>query len=312
MDSNSLMALFRKIALASAPLLGGGCESYVCNNPIMEQTIALDPADAGIADGGTSDGGIDDLCRRALAPSTVYIRNCEIVSSDGGQAVHVVYSSYCVGGRRPAQWAAPAMRGRPGALAAWLSGTAHMEAVSVGAFSMLAAELKAHGAPPTMVSAARAAIQDERRHARVMGRLAVRRGGRAPAARSVRPGQPADLEAVAKQNAVEGCVRETFAAAVACRQAEAARDVEVRDAMKVIAIEETRHAALSFAIHEWARTRLSRAARARVRAARQEAGEALIAELASPETEELRQAVGLPDAAEAVRMAGALRARVWG
>jgi hypothetical protein len=306
MDKSALLALFRRIALASAPLLGG-CTSYTCDTQAMEQTVLL----ADISDAGAPDGGLEELCRRALKPGTVQIHDCAIVDGDGGQVVRVLYSYYCVGGRRPARWQAPVLVGHPDPVATWLAGTAHMEAASVGAFAVLAEELAAHAAPPTLVSAARVAIDDERRHARVMGRLARRRHVTPPAVRRLARRPPADLEAVATQNAVEGCVREAFAAVVACRQAEVARDPGIRDAMRVIAIEETRHAALSFAIDEWSRAQLPPAARNRVRDARAEAAGALLTQVALPEAAALREAAGLPDADQAVAMATTLRERLW-
>jgi hypothetical protein len=306
MDSSALLTLFRRIALASAPLLGG-CTHDACHTPTIEQTISL----ASITDAGVTDGGVDELCRRALLPRTVAIHECAIVDADGGQAVRVVYSDFCVGGRRPAQWQGPVLVAPTDPVAAWLAGTAYMEAASVGAFAVLAEELAAHGAPPALVNAARAAIDDERRHARSMGRLALRRHVRPPAVRPLSRRPPADLEAVATQNAVEGCVRETFAAVVACRQAEVARDPGIRAAMRVIAVEETRHAALSFAIDEWSRARLPPQARERVRNARAEAAGTLLTRVEVSEAAALREAAGLPDAEQAVAMATTLRERLW-
>jgi hypothetical protein len=309
MDGEAWLALFRRIALATAPLLAGGCTNYDCPHPVMNQTIAVDPS---WLDGGTADAGPDELCQRALAPAIYAIRACDLVEVDGGPAVHVTYQQYCVGGRRPARWTAPAaLGGAPGAVAGWLAETAQLEAASVGAFDGLARELGVHGAPPELVAAARGAMADERRHARVMGGLARRRGARPALVRELARRRPAELEAMATLNAVEGCVRETFAATVACRQAVAAADPEIRAAMATIAVEETRHAALSFAIDRWARARLGRAARERVGDARREAGETLLAAVASPAPAELCDAAGLPRADEAVRVARALRAQLW-
>jgi hypothetical protein len=80
--------------------------------------------------------------------------------------------------------------------------------------------------------------------------------------------KPRALEAIAIENAIEGCVRETFGALVAAWQAREARDPVVRAVMKRIARDETNHASLGWAIDTWARTRLDRAARRRVDAAR--------------------------------------------
>lgn len=175
------------------------------------------------------------------------------------------------------------------ARAAWL------EAASIRAFRRLARELRAHGAPDELVDAARSAAKDEARHARLMTRLANRFGAKVPRVewtdRGVR-----DLEAIARENAVEACVGETYGALAAAWHAEHARDVEVRDVMRAIAPDELRHAALGWAIDAWAKTRLPPEASARVEAARDEAADDL-----------LQNASNREDAA----LVRALHAEVW-
>jgi hypothetical protein len=80
-----------------------------------------------------------------------------------------------------------------------------------------------------------------------------------------------DIEAIARENAVEACVGETYGALAAAWQAEHAKGGEVRDVMRAIAPDELRHAALGWAIDAWSKTRLSDEANARVKAARDEA-----------------------------------------
>jgi hypothetical protein len=307
LNDDSLLVLFRRLALAGTPLLVGGCLSNNNCPPQSEATTTVSlaslQADAGAADAGAGDGGLDDLCRQAVGYAQIL--SCKIVTVDGGPAVQVVHTAYCLGGRRPAGLAAPIVAGGSSALGVWLAGTAHLEAASIDAFAIMSSELEAHGAPRALIDRALAAADDERRHARVMTRLARRRGARPPEARVVR--QPTrDLETIAAENAVEGCVRETFAALVACRQARAAEDLAVRRAMKGIAVDETRHAALSWAVDAWAGARLSSAARRRTREARRATVEALLGEIAVGEPADLRAAAGLPDGDEAVRMASAL------
>lgn len=189
-----------------------------------------------------------------------------------------------------------------------LARAAFYESGSVGSFVRLARELRAHGAPEQLVSRAIAAARDEVRHARATRRLArlhgatVVRPPRAP--RAVRP-----LEEVARENAVEGCVRETYAALVALHQAERARDTSVREAMATIANDEIGHASLAWSLAEWAESRLDAAARARVEAARA-AAIADLAEGAMPEaaSDDARLALGLPDAATTRALAAGLAA----
>src|SRR5436305_808711 len=85
--------------------------------------------------------------------------------------------------------------------------------------------------------ATRDAERGEVRHARATARLARRFGGR-----YVRPTVEAvgerTLEAIALENAVEGCVGESFGALVATWQSENATDAAVRDAFQAIAADE--------------------------------------------------------------------------
>jgi hypothetical protein len=93
---------------------------------------------------------------------------------------------------------------------------------------------------------------------------------------------------------VEGCVRETFGALVAHYQSSRARDPELRAALARIARDETRHAALSWALHAWLDRRLDRAARERVKAAKQAAAAQLYAELATPPADDPENLAGFP------------------
>jgi hypothetical protein len=119
---------------------------------------------------------------------------------------------------------------------------ARLEAASIPAFQVLTRELRARRAPVALVSAAMCAVQDEVRHRRATAALA-RRYGAEPMRPSFGP-TPVDrtLEAIATENAVEGCVRETYGALVALWQARHARDPVVAAAMAPIAADETRHA----------------------------------------------------------------------
>jgi hypothetical protein len=59
------------------------------------------------------------------------------------------------------------------------------------------------------------------------------------------------------ENVVEGCVGESYGALVAMWQAERARDPAVSSAMRRIARDEARHAALSWALLRWGAARLT-------------------------------------------------------
>jgi hypothetical protein len=186
---------------------------------------------------------------------------------------------------------------------------AQLEASSVRAFAELSRELARNGAPEPLVVAARASANDERRHARAISALARRFGAAVPRVRT-RATPRRSLAAMAEENAVEGCVRETFGALLAAWQAARAKDPEVRAAMAAIAVDELRHAALAWEIAAWAEARLSPAKRRRVARARRRAAARLVAAAARPEPRRVRALAGLPDANEATRLARSLAERL--
>jgi hypothetical protein len=175
---------------------------------------------------------------------------------------------------------------------------AFLEAASVAAFERLASELRAHGAPRRLVRAARRAACDERQHAQDVGALATRAGAilRAP---RIGPISARSLEAIARENAVEGCVGETFGAAVAMVQGMRAGDPTVRSTMRRVARDEMQHAELAWAIAEWITPRLDPAARKRVAGARRRAAHRLMASCRGPVDEEVVRRLGLPTASQA-------------
>jgi hypothetical protein len=160
---------------------------------------------------------------------------------------------------------------------------------------MLRSELVIHHAPRRLVRAAERAARDEIRHARAMRNLARRYGASVPEVR-VRSVSPRGLEAIAIDNAVEGCVRETLGSVVATWQAHMAEEPAVRLVMRRIAEDETDHAAFSWALARWIEGRLSTDARTRVRRARQAAIEDLRSKLMPRRPQELVATLGLPPA----------------
>jgi hypothetical protein len=214
-----------------------------------------------------------------------------------------------VPGRRPAGLLATRVAGTSDAVAAWFARAAWLEAASVPAFERLAHELAAHRAPDRLVRGALVAADDEVRHAAVMTRLARQLGAEPPPVR-VADVTPRSLEAVAIENAVEGCVAETWSAAVALWQARCVRDAELQWVFARIALDETRHAELAWAIDAWARSVLDATARARLDAMRAEAARTLEATVDALADGALA-AVGLPSAVDARRLFGRLRGALW-
>jgi hypothetical protein len=217
--------------------------------------------------------------------------------------------SNCAVGRLPEGLVSAARAPGPG-LGGWFAEMARLEAAAVIAFERLADELEAHGAPRELVHRARRSAADEVRHAEVTRGLAARFGGvfEAPHAEL---GPVRDLEAIARENAAEGCVRETYGALVAMWQAEHAEDREVREALAAIAGDELGHAELSWEIARWIEPRLDDAARARVDAARGEAASRLREEVLGSPDRALVAVAGLPRADDAAALVGALQRELW-
>ena len=309
---------------------GGGdvCNSCFCGAPMppgpkfditytvcppfdQDAATVVDAAtdDAGDASGdanddaATVDAGPPPVCyydcfsacgAQSQPPGPNGIPSCVGEDGDGGTRVAHCQVQYLCGRKLDGLFDAPI--GTAGALGEALARAAWLEAASIHAFRRLARELRAHGAPRELVDAARACARDEARHARTMARLARARGAVVPRVRVDETGVR-DLESVARENAVEGCVGETYGALLAIWQAEHARESDVRDAMHAIAPDELRHAALAWAIASWADARLSEGARARVRDARDVAVRDL-----------LQNATMDPDA---MRLASAMHERMW-
>jgi hypothetical protein len=221
-----------------------------------------------------------------------------------------VSCSYCpFVGRRPEGLAEDAANG-PDAAARLLARAASLEAASVDAFVRMQRELRMHGAPRRLRVAARRAARDEVRHARVMRQLAERAGATVSEPH-VQASEERSLEAMAVENTVEGCVRETLGAAVALIQAETAGDRLVRAAMKRIARDEMRHAELSWEVARWLDTKLDADARARVRQARDRAVESLRDELSGEVDSALVDRLGIPSAARTSVVIDDLRRSLW-
>ncbi len=186
-----------------------------------------------------------------------------------------LYCPDCSGsGRRPRGLASIRAIAAPSALGAYFAKMAHDEAAAAQAFRRMRDELAAHGAPAALLVEAERAGRDELRHARIMARRAATQCAKVPRPR-VRRCPPRSLEAIARENAVEGCVRETFGALVLAFQAGRAQSTSLHRTLARIAEDETRHAALAWAVARWIDPRLDSAGRSRVASAQARALRAL-------------------------------------
>jgi hypothetical protein len=239
------------------------------------------------------------------SPSTGF---CSVGTDPSGQPAAECYAQ-CGVGRRPAGMARP--RRRQGSLPGrFFAAAAKLEAASVDAFLGARSQLASFGAPAHLLLAAERAARDEVRHARSQGSLA-RRYGVEPRMPRVRRGARLTLEAFALENAVEGCVRETYGALVALHQAQHARDGRVREAMRRIATDEIRHAALSWQIARWLEDRLDAPTRLALERARRRAVRDLRRTAKNEPPPALRSIAGLPGAREAASLVDGLDRALW-
>lgn len=266
----------------------GGCNP-VCFPLDAGALAALDAGDAGLF--GTQ---CNSLCGPTQCGSCGGSWSSCQPTEDGGVSLIQCNCPLFTGRRPEGLLASPPGGGTP--LGAYFAEIARLEAASVDAFRHLRRELIAHGAPRRLVKAAERAARDEIRHARMTRALAARYGGGAMEAK-VESRPVRSLEAIAVENAVEGCVHEAFGALVAHWQAVAAMDPVIRAAMARIARDETRHAALAFQVDGWICGRLGKGARERVSVARERALGALAFD--EPEAPAaIRAKLGLPTSAQ--------------
>jgi hypothetical protein len=133
-------------------------------------------------------------------------------------------------------------------------------------------------------------------------------GAKRPAPRIARARTrgPRGLEAIARENAIEGCVRETFGALLLAWQARHAKDPQARSTFERVARDESRHAALSWALARWIEPRLSERARNRIASARTRALRDLRRSAAARAATSFDAAIGHPSARDATAMLVAL------
>ena len=262
-----------------------------------------DAANVDIGDGGSN---CVSVCTNGLPNVEGIAVSCSPKTGDAGDPeIDCVYEEHCTGGRMTSGVVPEKEFAQGSAAGLYFARMAYLEDASVIAFRRLRADLTKLGAPSHLVGSARSAEQDEIRHARMVGSLA-RRYGVEPV-RAMEETQPAlTLEALAMENAMEGCVRETYGAAAVTWQAQHARDPQLKSVAARIAVDETRHAELAWAIAAWADTRLSSAARLEVARARRNAADELSLSLADEPTPESLD-VGIPPASVALTILDAMR-----
>ncbi|MEZ4360481.1 MAG: ferritin-like domain-containing protein [Kofleriaceae bacterium] len=311
-----LRRVLQTIVLASLPAAGClGTNADDCLERTAQRTLVIDLPTDGPTELKVESCRVDvdaclDLCRAAMRRAMLSEApgGCDVTFQAGHVNVDVTYTYYngdgcVVAGRRPA--GLQALRGGGGDRAAdWLARAAWLEAASVHSFVQLARELEQAGAPRTLVAWAMSSANDELRHATMVTRLALRYGA-TPQVPEIAPVSGRSLEALALENAVEGCVRETWGALLALWQSRTALDPDVRRVFAQIARDELRHAALAWAVDRWLAPQLTGEALDRVAAARHVAMEDLT------RSHEAIPALGLPDLNAARALLGRAQSLVW-
>lgn len=267
--------------------------------------------------GGTTGGGTmlgdQEICTMVCESEASLgdLVSCSIGDPDpqGVRTVECVFPQICEGRRHACVRSRAGLAGDD-RVRTWLARAAHDEAASVVAFVALGCELAAHGAPRELLAAIEAAAFDEVRHEEAVSALARLYGAERPALTIVDT-PVRDLLAIAVENAVEGCVGETWAALAAAHQARRAADPEVRALYAEIAADETRHAELAWALDAWLMGQLGPAARAMVVTARQAAARRLTAVLADSQDDAGLAALGVPDRVTALQLVAGLDAALW-
>lgn len=258
-------------------------------------------------------GGFEIVVDNTNSCDGHYYRWTLLVAHDGSITVlneEDLGPSMVVCGRRPAGLSSDGVADSGSAAADYFAACVHLEGAAVHAFDSMTLELLHHGAPRSLVAAARRSAAEERRHTELAAMLCEQADAPSPAVRLddvvVR-----DLAAMARENVVEGCVRETYGALLANYQAQHARDPRVAETMAIIAEDETRHAALAWELSAWLTPQLSPEVIAELDTLRTRAVAELGREMARPMPDELLRDAGLPTPAEAKRMIDQLRDQLW-
>ncbi len=191
----------------------------------------------------------------------------------------------------------------------YFANMAMMEKAAITAFQYLVRELEAYEAPQELIELARKAIAEEARHTKMASNLSKGYNTEIPEF-IVNEFQLRSLFEIALENAVEGCVNESFAATCGLWQhAHAEHDV-FREVIGHITEEEIGHGALSWSIHEWIMPQLTEAQQAHVLQAQAKAFDTLEENFKLEEHPEVRIALGLPNQTEASALIHSFREQV--
>jgi rubrerythrin len=263
-----------------------------------------------VCDSPKQEGDVWMVTASILTSDCPMTRELRALSIDGTGTVTVLETIETTGsnicaGRRPdgmvaTEWVCD------DAVAQHLAALAHLEAAAVIAFERLAVDLEHLGAPEQLVRRARAAASDEVDHAERMGAMAGQHGAVVPAV-EVAEHVIRSMFDIALENAVEGCVRETYGVVDALYRSQQATNSEVRGLFSKIAKDEARHAALSWDVAEWLEQHLSAVERAEIALAAKRAHASLRNALGRGSVDAVQRELGAPPSQAAVAMADSLQ-----
>lgn len=316
-SEGSLSSVFAVLLFGVIWPVATGCHGdSVCSTPYVVEIDAFG-LEVALADGELSGAECDLLCEDGASGdsdaesgtgeprfSARQIVGCSKIKDR--QDVLSCKIQNCDYGRLPEGLRSVGRASGSNVLARWFAEAAHLEAASEFAFHRLAHALTVHRAPDVLVKRAMVAADDEHRHARAMGDLAARFGG-VPAAVELAEVDVPDLLTLARTNAVEGCVGETWSALALQHQAYVAHDPGIRTVLAEIAADETRHAELAWDIDAWLRTRLSEDDNAVVARAHADAWSRLRHGLSANPDDARLQSIGVPRRSTALTLHAGLR-----
>ncbi len=187
-----------------------------------------------------------------------------------------------------------------------LADMAAHEAAAVIAFEQLGRELEAHRLHRSFQRGAATAAWEEQQHVQLVGSLATQHGGRFAVRRR---GQAPirSIEELAFDNAVEGCVRETFGSLLGAYQARHAAHPGVRRVMAAVSADEIGHGAWSWELAKQLERRLPLAKRRQTREARDQALQTLSKGMLEAVPRAQHATLGLPDEERLESLCEALR-----
>ena len=228
------------------------------------------------AEGQLTESTCSTLCQEQAGVYYDYLCSCDYqgVDSSGAHPVTCEFTVCAVEGRGHGEIAKLQKATGASELARYFVRAYHAEASSVAAFLQLRAELQAHGLSKALQERCAQAALEEVHHARMMAKLAGDEGCDLPTLDFGHLPKRSLFE-LAMDNAVEGCIFETFSALKAQYQAQHATDTRLLALMKVIARDETAHAQLAWDIHQSLMARLSKVEQKQIQEAQQQALQAL-------------------------------------